>query len=114
MPLLCCILLLRDPIVASIVVGSIGAAFYATDKRDGLNFKPTMCFVKTFQSSQGTCSRRECTGVYPIRYCSTVYYKCYKDTYTVTYDVPGKGKLETETTATGGPGRKAVSIVIMF
>ena len=110
----CIVLFLCMIIVASIVVGSIGAAFYVTEKYDESVYKSTMCFVRNYTMVESSCSRQDCYSNGFSQSCATSYYACYILAYTVIYHTTDGRELESTTTATGGPGMQSVSIQLSW
>jgi hypothetical protein len=97
-------------IIASIIVGSIGASSYVKEKYDESVYKSTMCFVANYAITTYKCSRQECQAF--NQQCTTVYYTCYLEIYTVIYNVSDGRELQSTIKTTGGPGSQSVSISI--
>jgi hypothetical protein len=101
-------------IAGSIVVGSIGAASYVSEKHDENVYKPTMCFVKNYAIVPDTCVWQHCQDVGSDEQCSTQYYTCDTALYTVVYNTLYERQTESSTKATGGPGADSVSALVEF
>lgn len=97
-------------IIASIVIGSIGAALYVKEKHAESIYKLTMCFVDNYTSVESQCARQVCQSAGFNTQCTTTYYTCYIDTYTVIYNASDGTQLQSITTAENGPGSNSVRI----
>jgi hypothetical protein len=82
-------------IIASITIGSIGAKTYASIRHDQFIYKPTMCFVENYTIILGRCRRA-----------------CYKELYTIIYNVSNGREIESTTIDTNGPGENSVSAML--
>ncbi len=108
----CILFLLMLIIIASIIVGSIGAASYVSEKHDESVYKPTMCFVKNYTLVESKCSTQNCQSSGFGQQCTTDYYTCYLVMYTVIYNISDGTEFESTITATDGPGAQSVSMLI--
>ena len=99
-------------IFVSIMIGSIGTAFYVSDKHGELVYKPTMCFVKSYATIIETCSQQNCNRELGTSVCTTDYYPCSKSMYTVAYNVSDGREVISTIISTDGPGADSVSPMI--
>jgi hypothetical protein len=97
-------------IITSIIVGSIGAAYYVSEKRDESVYKPTMCFVKNYTLIKKTCASQNCEQTEFGQECTTTYYSCDETWYTVVYNVSDGREIQSSGFWTNGPGANSVSI----
>jgi hypothetical protein len=94
--------------IGSGIVGIIGSVKYVSDKHDESVYKPTMCFVKNYTLTEITCSGEDCSSS-GSQSCTTHYYSCNIELYTVLYNVSNNGAIQTTTDASNGPGSSSVS-----
>jgi len=101
-------------IFASIIVGSIGAAFYVSEKHSESVYKSTMCFVKSYTTFTDICSEEYCSGAESNTACTTNYYQCTKSRYTVVYHVLDGREIESTIIGADGPGANSVSFIFLY
>jgi hypothetical protein len=102
-------------IIASIIVGSIGAGYYVPEKHDETVYKPTMCLVTNYTIVVSNCTRQNCHQVGFNQQCTTESYTCEWAMYTVVYNTSDGREIELDTTTTtGGPGADSVSILAEY
>lgn len=101
-------------IVASIIVGSIGAAFYVSDKHSESVYRSTMCFVKSYTTITDTCSDQDCDTTETGTTCTTNYYQCTIPMYTVVYHILDGREIESTIIGADGPGANSVSFIFLY
>lgn len=104
----CICLLLTGILITSIILGSIGASSYVTDKHGESVYKPTMCLVEKYTIINETCSSSTCYG---LGSCFTNYYSCNTPLYTVGYNVSDGREVESTIKGRDGPGADSVRMV---
>jgi low temperature requirement protein LtrA len=70
-------------LMISIVIGSVGTAFYVKEKYNQSIYKPTMCFVQNYSLIESKCPKQECSSSSFSQSCTTVYYISNLDTYVI-------------------------------
>jgi hypothetical protein len=98
-------------IIASIIVGSIGAASYVKEKHDESIYKPTMCFVENYTITDSTCSKQQCNSNGFGQTCTNVYYTCPIELYIVMYNVSDGRQIQSDIKTKDGPGPNSVRII---
>jgi hypothetical protein len=98
-------------IIASIIVGSIGASSYVQEKHDESIYRSTMCFVTNYTITEYTCPTQTCYSSGYSQQCTTVDSTCYLNIYIVIYNVSDGRELQsTIITRDKPPGPYEVSI----
>lgn len=100
--------------LVSILVGIIGTAEYVPEKHDESVYKRTTCLVKNYTRFGKICSSQSCTGSGSDEICTTDYYTCHVEVYTVLYNVSSLGTIETSFVSSDGPGSNSVRITLRF
>ncbi|CAF1199800.1 unnamed protein product [Adineta ricciae] len=91
------------------LIGITGTALYVPAKRDESTYQLTMCFVKGYRLVQKTCSSQSCTGSGATYRCTTSYFSCDQQFYTVSYNISSGTTVETTFEASDGPGSNSVN-----